>query len=187
MWSSTASIPKILHLIFYGVLLFFPPISLAHCLNLSKSHWSSTTTKASASRVRHSPSTVANLNKRFKGSWNKGRRSFSKQQFFSVQRSEKELARIPRKEHWERLCDPVAAHIMSEVLELKFHTSPFSIPSFTHTSFAFPTPGHQRIPAWAPVQEDYPQGPRAGLPFSCKISWFGVWQEIMQEIWQEIQ
>ena len=65
--------------------------------------------------------------------------------------------------------------------------SSFSIPSFTHTSFAFPTPGHQRIPAWAPVQEDYPQGPRAGLPFSCKISWFGVWQEIMQEIWQEIQ
>ena len=48
--------------------------------------------------------------------------------------------------------------------------SSFSIPSFTHTSFAFPTPGHQRIPAWAPVQEDYPQGPRAGLPFSCKIS-----------------
>ena len=40
----------------------------------------------------------------------------------------------------------------------------FLYPPFTHASFAFPTPVHQGIPAWAPVQEDYPQGLRAFAP-----------------------
>ena len=47
--------------------------------------------------------------------------------------------------------------------------SSFSIPSFTHTPFAFPTPGHQGIPAWTPVQEDYPQGPRAFAPYFPRL------------------
>ena len=63
------------------------------------------------------------------------------------QRSEEELEWLeflaPRKEHWERLGDPVAARIMSEGLELKFHTSPplsLSPPSHIH-------PSHSQLPS----------------------------------------